>query len=369
MKIDRHQYGAVTLLMSLVILLALTTIVFTGAKSARMEQLVSANERRSLEVFHAAEAGLEDGIRWLDGIQPAWTTTAVSNCSQTYVRTSSLTVGSDSFNLTITYCRNAASTSTRQFVQVTSQAVSAQDATVTATVRQYVRPNSIMTKGYLSGAPPIVVNGCIGGDGKNSSITGTPDVYPGEPGDVVVLSNENTSCLRTGHLDLNQGTIGTADFAVTWEYLFGPALTTNDVKLRAATEVTNQVPFAQRSYFWTDSTNPLPATFGNNVQWGSPDHPVIIVFAKSPDATNHNCSQINGSPVIYGIIYFEDTDCGNQGWGGAHIYGTAAFEGPLTQFNANAWIKNFGLAGNGTDLETTLPYNGIPKVLGTWKDF
>lgn len=368
MKRGPQQQGAVTLLMSLILLLSLTLIVFTAAKSGRVELLLSSNELRALEAFHAAEAGLEYGIRWLADKQPAWTATAIANCTETLVQTVTLDAAPD-YTQTITYCRNTADANTRAYVRVAAQAVSAQDANNTATVQQYVRPNTLLTAGYLNSAPPIVVNGCVGGDKQNSSITGTPDVHPGEAGGVVVLSNAETSCLRTGHLELHGGTLATTEFTSTWEYLFGSTLTTNDIKSRAEVEVANNIPFAERSYFWTNGSTPLPATFGNQVQWGSPTHPVIIVFADSGDPKDHNCSQINGSPIIYGIIYFQDQECGNQGWGGALIYGTAAFEGELTQFNANAEIKHFGLSGNGADLETTLPYNGTPKVLGTWKDF
>ncbi|MBF0141348.1 MAG: hypothetical protein HQL74_13850 [Magnetococcales bacterium] len=353
MKTGWHQSGAVTLLMSLIILLSLTTIVFTGAKSTRMEQLISNNEYRALEAFHAAEAGLEYGIRWLANNQPTW---VAGTCNQNLtINPPALSVSSgNTYNQTVTFCQN---TATKGYVLVRSTAVSAQDSNVTAKVQQYVRPNTILNPGYTLNAPPMVVNGCVSG------ITGNPSVDPGTSGGVALATSKPQTCVNTGHLDiLNSGTIAYSAFNNTaWQYIFG-TFTKTQLQTLSATEVSaqsaGQMSLVDRHYFWiTDSSN-----WHQNL--GSASHAVVLAFSAAS-----GCPKVNGGVTIYGVVYYEDPSCGNQGWGGATIYGTAAFEGNLTKLTANSVVKKFSMAGGGMGIEETLPYTGAPKILGTWKDF
>ncbi len=191
----KTENGAVTLFMSLILLLTLTVIALTGSKSARMEQMVSANEYRALEVFHAAESGLEYGIRWLAGNRPTW---VAGSCNQNDTLTAPVVSASngDTYHQTVTYCRN---TATKDYILVRATSVATQDATITASVQQYVRPNTILNPGYLLNAPPLVINGCVSG------ITGNPDVFPGATGNVALATSQTSTCVNTGHLNLNGG--------------------------------------------------------------------------------------------------------------------------------------------------------------------
>ncbi len=119
-----------------------------------------------------------------------------------------------------------------------------------------------------------------------------------------------------------------------------------------------QMALSDQHYFWITDTSPW------HTNLGSATHPVVLAFASAS-----NCPQTNGGVTLYGVVYFEDPACGNQGWGGADIYGTAAFEGTLTKLNANVDIDKFSLTGNGQGMDESLPYIGAPKIVGTWKDF
>ena len=352
------QGGAATLFLSLIILLSITVIAFIGGKSARMEQMISANEYRSIEAFHAAEAGLEYGMAWLVGNKPTWLS---GTCDGTAAKTLTqlapnlLAGNGDTYTQTVTYCRWDA---TKAFVRLQSTAMATQDTTVTATVQQYVRPNTILDPGYVLNSPPIVVNGCVNG------ITGNPDVYPGAVGNIgLATSHANTGgCIDTGHLDLNGGTVLDNAFNTTaWDYIFGSVSKAQFQALAHAEEVAEaagQIARSDRYYFWITATN----NWHENL--GSPTHPVVLAFA-----TASNCPKTNGGVNIYGVVYYEDSSCGNQGWGGADIFGTASFEGNLTKFTANADVNKFSLAGGGGEMDDFLPYVGAPRILGTWKDF
>lgn len=62
----KRQEGAATLLVSLILLIAVTLIVIVTSRSAVMEQRISANEVRAKSAFEAAQAGLEFGISYMN---------------------------------------------------------------------------------------------------------------------------------------------------------------------------------------------------------------------------------------------------------------------------------------------------------------
>lgn len=353
-----QQTGAATLFISLGLLLAITVMAFTGSKSARMEQLISANEYRTLEAFHAAEAGLEYGVVWLVGNKPTWITNLCDGESarmMTKTAPDMLAGNGDTYHQTITYCQFDAR---RPYILVRATSVASQDATITANVQQYVRPNTILSPKFALNTPPIVVNGCIHG------ITGTPDVYPGAPGELAVVTSQphTADCIDTGHLDIHGGTIeGDAFSSTAWQYIFGDVSKAEFQSLaqaEAAAEAAESMARSDRHYFWITDTS----------QWhenmGTPTHPVVLAFA-----TVSSCPKINGNVTLYGVVYYEDARCGNQGWGGAEIFGTASFESDLTKFTANAVVQAFDLSGSGGEMDDFFPYVGAPKILGTWKDF
>ncbi len=61
-----QQRGAATLLVSLVLLIAVTLAVFATARSTFMEQRISANDLRSKAAFEAAQAGLDDAMAYFN---------------------------------------------------------------------------------------------------------------------------------------------------------------------------------------------------------------------------------------------------------------------------------------------------------------
>ncbi len=110
-------------------------------------------------------------------------------------------------------------------------------------------------------------------------------------------------------------------------------------------------------YFY-DSTNPAPNNFHQSV--GTETMPGVIVFGPGS-----GCPKINGSPTIYGIVYY-DASCASQdpGWGGATIHGTVVVDGSITKFTANSQLLAANLGTN--DLK--IPYLPV-RILGSWRDF
>ena len=59
-----NQCGFTTLMIILILLMTLTTITLTSTRSSMLEQYLTGNDIRTLEIQESAEAALEFGILW-----------------------------------------------------------------------------------------------------------------------------------------------------------------------------------------------------------------------------------------------------------------------------------------------------------------
>jgi hypothetical protein len=134
----------------------------------------------------------------------------------------------------------------------------------------------------------------------------------------------------------------------------------------------NQATTPKRTVYWVDSSLPFHDSLGTE------DEPVILIFSTTACATD--CPTVNGSPVIYGIVYFDSDIDGDSvsddpaevskanGWGGAVVHGSVVIEGGVKDVNANsqfhynpAAIENLSTPSTGTSVATPIP--------GTWRDY
>lgn len=63
--LGNRQQGAATLMVSMVLLIAITLVVFVTARSAIMEQRISANELRTTAALEAAQAGMDAAMAYM----------------------------------------------------------------------------------------------------------------------------------------------------------------------------------------------------------------------------------------------------------------------------------------------------------------
>lgn len=351
-----RQRGVTTLVISMVLMLAITILVLAVARTGLMEQRMFSNEYRSKEAAEAAEAGLEYGIAWLgNGTIPVWTLAAGEETAVPGAVPPPIIAGNgDQYNLSITYTRPPANP---RYVEVTATAAAASDASSTATSRQHVyRKTALSTNG--TNAPPLLLDGCMSG------VTGSPDIYPegftaGSVGTAIVTSQPTVTgavtCLDLGGMSVNGGSSNHNAFTPgqLWEYMFD--ISRAELQALADAEVAAGVADADRSFIWVTSS----ASF--NGDWGSPAHPVVLVFASSS-----GCPTMDGND-IYGVV-FHDGGCGaNADWDDLTVYGSLAINGDITSLISNSEFRHW-TEGGGSGL---MPQPGVsaPKLLGTWHDF
>lgn len=334
------QRGVITLGISMVILVLVSLIVFHTSSNILLEIKTSNNQYYQTKALEAARGGAEYGISWLmTNSASSWTTDSSgpsgNNQKATVSMTNPQTIGGYSVDITI--WRNSASPAIMEVRAIAS------NADATATVRQKFYANTISFNSTV--IPPIVINGCLSG------VTGGPDTLPDTPGQTMVVSSQSSACLDNGHLDLNGGTMQGSGFTGTaWNYVFSTSKA--DMKALAAVSSSDDIRFY-------DASNPFP-----DVNWhdnlGTEAAPGILIFD-----TGSGCPKINGSPVIWGIVYYSP-ECGaDHGWGGAVIHGSVISEGSITSLNANTQFYPWSGATTNSNYTVSI----LAKVVASWRDF
>jgi len=335
----RRQCGAATLLFGLLLLMGAAVLSFTTARTGVMEQRIANNEVRTIEAQQAAQAGLEYALAWLG--KNHWDTGDATP-------TPPVLTDVNGFS----YSSSLAFSETSGYIEARATSQATTDASITAKAAQYVQQNTLLS-GPGAAADPLVVDGCMGGG--PGGITGNPDVFPenwngGSPG-VAIATSQDSSCIDEGHMNLHGGSIRDNAFSgETWEHLFD--ISKAEFQALAANNTSSDHGF----HWITSSAN-------WHADMGSPSQPAFLAFDASA-----GCVKFNGNPTIYGIIYFEDgSGCLSQGWGGATVYGTVAFEGGLDKFNANTELYHWS-EGNGSDDDFN-PVLSATRIPGTWRDW
>lgn len=357
-----HQKGGITLLMSMMLLIAITLLSIYSTGFAVMDQRISANEYRAMEVEQASSAGLEYGLIWLGttGNTVSWSAGVNSACSGTFNEVGTIagpnisTASAYTYTLSIIFCRNTAVDA--NVIQVAAISTATSDTSITATTRAYSRSESGPVNPGFSAAP-LVIGGCL------SNVVGTPDVWPATGGAAIETRAGSAGCIDTGSLGLDgDGSVtpaGTIEYTIPdatdmWNYVFDK--TRAEVQALAAAEVADGIPDSQRKYLWITDSGPFHRSIGSSANFA------VVVFASSA-----NCPMINGGPDIYGVVFI-DSDCPSaNGFGGADFYGSAVVNGNVNKLNANTDFYQH----NGVSSLTisTFPKGFAPKEIGTWSDF
>jgi hypothetical protein len=379
-----------------VILLLVATIgTLLIGRVGVVEQRQAGADLRTKEVYSAAIGGLEFAEDWFE---ENWNTLAwvdtdsdgegdfVSMPSAMEAQLNNLALSSDLYDREVVFNMLTPLSGSPKIARITVTAVAHGDSHINKTVTKEVMFGTLgVFQGSLGGSdptvfsgPPLLAEGCV------TDFGGNPDVYPyggiavgttlgdGDPS----TDDNGAPCLDPGsHLDVHGGTTEALSPPQSlWNTIFGPNVTEADLRaLEARSPTTIHI---------VDSTYPhyagQPSFNGNN--WhnslGSSTSPVILYFDSSI-----GCPNINGSPTIYGLVYYESTpSCTFNGWGGAEIYGTVAVAGDIDHVTANGEIHgqpvDFGQGGEPCDTGactqvdvTETEYKLLSEIPGSWKDF
>jgi Tfp pilus assembly protein PilX len=360
-----HQRGAITLFVSLIILIGIIAITGNGSRQAVLEQSSSASDRRAKEAFEAADAGVEKAITFLqansatvavdannDGFIDAYSNPAITNAS--------LVNGS---KFSVTYSNS--SPGNLDVLDVTSIGTSI-DGSVTRTVRVSVVRIPTITSSVSAG---IIAKNAVTMSG-NSIVTNTvtnPTIWSGgttslsgsasTSGQNGVTSDKNAINGDVLQNDNNISSLSSQQFFMNF-FNAPPDTVRNNADIHLTNPGSlNTLDGISGKVIWVDQTTGT-AQLNSNVTIGSPTEPVVLII-------NGNLSgnfQLNGGATIYGVVYTTG-DWLNSGGGTANIFGSAIVNGQYQSTGTPNITYEPAIIANikkSLDIYTKIP--------GSWRD-
>jgi hypothetical protein len=385
-SLHARQRGAITMAVSLAILVLSTLVIFNVSKAILMEQKITNNESRAALAFEAAEAGLTEAIETLKD-DPSVSLTAVFDTDSDGVGDSNtMTVGTGRVTITVTDLSGD-----RTSLRIVAQGFS-DDNTATRTITQTmttINPlpnapdNPVVTKGSIIISGSATVHNPEGhstiwsGDdidlgSNNSTSTEVPDAsaagYPACMDTPMSCSLVQSSTRLLASVDIieNDTSLGTLSDAEFFENFFGVSATTyrssmvtmETVPATANTDIhlaTYEVIWIEGNHNFTGVTvGCTTAVTGSGTCSSANTKPSIVIV-------NGNAT-FSGNPQIYGILYVTGnvTVGGNTTVHGALVIGgnaTSSTGGSLDIWYNSSILASTSLAGASTG------------SAGTWKDF
>ncbi len=380
---NRSQRGVVTLVISLVILLLSTFVVFNVSKAVMLEQKISNNDNRAKQAFEAAEAGMNVAMHYLgenpdvDGnlaIDPVFDTNADGLGD-----INTATIGRASVTVTTAGSLTAPT--------ITSVGLS-DDGSASRTIRQVLttidplpnRPdNPLVARGSVSitgsatvinpeGFSTIWSGGDValgGGAGSNTSVPNIAD--PGYPAcmDVPLSCVTVSTSLNLGlgvdviENDSSLGNLTQDEFFINF---FG--MTPEAYRATMVTMLTtnpNDAHLATSEVIWIDGNVSLgnitvgcmQSVTGSNVCPTNKTKPSILIV-------NGNVT-FTGTPQFYGVIYIRGDAALS---GNTTVYGSAIIQGNTTDTGGS-----LDIIYSSTAVDDTALAGASTATAGSWRDF
>ncbi|KJS10042.1 MAG: hypothetical protein VR73_00085 [Gammaproteobacteria bacterium BRH_c0] len=396
------RQGGVAILAITVILLIVTTIAtLMVARVGLFEQKVVGTDVRSKEVYSVAIGGLEEGVNWIEdnAIGDIWDLTDADACGAGATADApaleDTVLNTNAYERDVTYvaitCLDPDYDEAPLIIQVISEAKGAEggDSHVSKTVYvEVMRGRQAGIGGSAPGGPmalngpPIMTENCMSGN-----VSASAEVQP-NGGIAIGTTSGTVGCLDHDKLDLGGGTkVALNPSSSLWNAIFGPHVTKADLKqlyMADRAKADADEGYQRRIIYVDSSTFDYHKSEGcangqlSNFSWhcneGSEDLPVVLFFESATD-----CPSINGGNTVYGLVYFEKTECDNNGMGNGTVYGTVAKAGDMTKLTGSFTIigESLEFGGGGDEGQGSGPTGPddpfeiirFAEIPGSWADF
>lgn len=359
--------GAVTLIITVVLLVLSTLIIIFAANFGMLQEKSTANITRNNEAYNAAEAGLEFGINYLKDNSTIIIATAASGFIPPYsdANTTNVTLSNGS-KFTVVYTNPVANNF--NLIKVTSTGTNSEGSS-TRVVSQLMQFGSVL---FSPPSIPIVSQGTINVTG-NSTITNTysPTTIQaagavnltGNAKTVVSSGTSSTSSVHGADIQSNNtalGNLSQSDFFATY---FNSSSTNvrsqmeNVYTNNTSTNYSSTLNGKTGTTIWIDQTAGT-ATINGNTTIGSASDPVLLIVNGS--------LSVSGNLTVYGYIFVFGDNVLDTFTGNVNITGGIASAVNISM------LGNISVTYNPTVINTLQNLPSIKyyaKVPGTWKDF
>ncbi len=359
--------GAATLVMTLVLLVIITLLVFFSANYSLVQDKALTNLNRNNQAYEAAEAGLEFGISYLKQNNATILANPVNGYLVSYSdsNTSNVTLANNS-KFTITYTNPIAYN--YQLIRITSTGTS-DDGSSTRVIKQDVQRGSL-----LSNPPnvPLQSLGSVSLSGSaqvvnlesNKTIQSGAGVNISGSARTITSSGGSTSSSMGSDIEQNNTTLANMSENDYFASVFG--VTSNAVKNQIGhyytassnKQYSSTLNGMTGTSIWIDQTGGSAQLSGATVI-GSATAPVLLIV-------NGNI-KLSGTVVLYGML-FVTGDATVEETGNVRIIGSVAVgESDEIELKGSSQISY-----NSTIISNLQKSSGLiyyAKVPGSWKDF
>ena len=288
----RHsQRGAATLLVALVLMMALTIVTLSVARTQLVEQRIANNHNWHTRLFLLADSGLARGSQLLQSSFHALDWRPEPDLNKE-VNRMTLAEGTPDLNTQLVFARKDPSAA---FVLVQTTSGHQDGSGIRVRTSQFVRPLSVLSP-LGESAPPLVVNGCL------EPNTVQLDVRPlnadlDQAGDAVWM-NPDLQCPPTPGIDAHRGSITQRALGMDlWSTMFS----VNRDAFAAMAEQQAHLPIQEQTYRVAQGEDLIAARWAHSL--GTPEHPVALYFPAEA-----GCPGFGPGVQIYGVVFI-DADC------------------------------------------------------------
>ncbi len=355
-----HLSGAVTLILTVILLVLSTLIIFVSAGYNRLETKATANFVHSQEAFEAAEAGEEFAISYLSQHASTITANPVSGYFPPYSDSSTTNISlANGSTFTAVYTNPKANN--YNLILITSTGTSS-DGSSTRVIKQQVMSEPIVTNiptapltsagsASLSGnsniiniindsndAKTITSGGAVSLSGSSKTTTSTGGSSPGNIGSDIQSNNPSLQGISSSNFFQQFFSSAASNVQSAMAHVFSSA---TGATLSGLTNTS----------IWVNNS----VSLSGNVTVGSATAPVLLIINGS--------LSISGTVSIYGFVYVT---------GSTSISGNTNIVGSLATAGAVSLSGNIKITYDSTIMNTVANNtlgNTYSKIPGTWSDF
>ena|SRR3990167_3342487 len=365
-KNSRYLDGAVTLIMTLILMLLSSMIIIFAANYGNLQSKSTANLQRHRQAFEAAQAGLEYGINYLQQNS----STILANPTNGYIvpyansNITNVTLANNS-TFTITYSNPVANN--YDLIRISSAGTS-DDGTASDTVSQLVEFGSLLLN---IPSIPLTVQSIVSMD-DHSEVINIYNNFTITSGSTVTLDKKAVTILESGvssrkkklksDVTVNDPTLaGTSSNDLFTSYFGLPESIVQSSASKyysnsSDTDYSSLLNGEEGSSIWIDQTSGT-ATISGTTTIGTSSNPVILVIKGNPTFKDNT--------TIYGFIYIDNPLIAQLQGNFLLVGGIVATGGINIIDSAHVMYSPFVLQ----NLQNLNTMKYFAKIPGSWKDF
>ena len=346
-----RQNGSASLSVALALMMAITLVTLSVARTQITETHMAGNERWYARLSSFAESEWESATAALTDSLTQLTWAASAN-DDTLISRLESAAAAEGITTTVVYRRTD---SDSPLIDIQATTGLSGSIGISGHVRQTVRLLTVLSP-FAETAPPLVINGCLTLVSTNLAIR--PIASDSDAAGDALWHYGRTPCPALAAIDLHSGRVVRKPLESSlWSSFF--SISRDEYAQLAKSDLA--LPSAQRRYWWIEPSAFIGGKWSRIL--GSPAQPVVLYF---PPTTG--CPRFAAGVRIFGVVFIDSTCPQPLASRSLAIVGNLAINGNATTGHASVQLNHIQTA-DPQQSRLSLPVLKAAKVPGSWKDF